>query len=57
MWVGVMLYKAVLQMVLIYRRETWVVMGAMLKVMEGFHDQEDRRISGNMDQCTLGGEW
>ena len=55
--VGEMLYKAVLQMVLIYVRESWVVMGAMLKFMEGFHHQEDRRISGNMDQRTLGVEW
>ena len=57
MCVGEMLYKAVLQMVLIYVRESWVVMGAMLKFMEGFHHQEDRRISGNMDQRTLGVEW
>ena len=33
----IMLYKSVLQSVLIYVSESWVVMGAMIKVLEGFH--------------------
>ena len=32
-----MMYKAVAQLVLMYRSESWVVTGDMLKVLEGFH--------------------
>ena len=32
-----MMYKAVVQTVLIYRGGSWVVMDAILKVLEGFH--------------------
>ena len=33
----VMMYKAVFQTVLIYGSDSWVVMDAILKVLEGFH--------------------
>ena len=36
-----MVYKAVVQEVLLYGRKIWVVTDAMMKLMEGFH----RRIS------------
>ena len=52
-----MLYKVVAQTVLLYGSKIWVVMGEMLKVMEGFHHQVSRRISGNMDWRTDEGEW
>ena len=38
-----MMYKAVVQTVLLYGRRSWVVTEAMLKVLEGFHHQVDRR--------------
>ena len=41
-----MMYKVVDQLVLMYGIESWVVIGAILKVLEGFHRWEDRRITG-----------
>ena len=41
---GVM-YKAVGQLVLLYNSDSWVVMGAMLKVLEGLHHQVTRHIT------------
>ena len=32
-----MMYKAVVQTVLMYGSDSWVVMGSMLTTMEGFH--------------------
>ena len=56
-WGWVVLYKAVVQMVLLYRREVWVVAGAMLKVPEGFHHRTARRIVGNTAWRTVDREW
>ena len=44
-------------MVLLYRREIWVVMGEMLKVLEVFHNQVARRIAGNTSWRMRDGEW
>ena len=33
----VVMYKSVVQTVLIYRIDNWIVTDSMLKVMEGFH--------------------
>ena len=44
----VVLYKVVVQMVLLYGNDRWVVTGAMLKVLEVFHYRVARRITGNM---------
>ena len=41
-----MIYKAVAQSVLMYGSLSWVVTGEMLKVLEGFHHQVARRITG-----------
>ena len=41
-----MMYKKVDQLVLMYGSESWLVVGAMLKVLVGFHHQEDRQIMG-----------
>jgi hypothetical protein len=43
-------YKAVVQAVLLYGCETWVVTNAMLRVLEGFHHEVAQRISGLMPQ-------
>ena len=36
------MYKAVAQSVILYGRESWVVMGGMPKFLEGFHHQSAR---------------
>ena len=41
-----MMYKAVAQSVLLYESKIWVVMGDMIKVLEGFHHRAARRITG-----------
>ena len=41
-----MIYKVVVQTVLIYGINSWVVMGDMLKVLEGFHHWEAWKIAG-----------
>ena len=38
-WTQAMMYRAVVQAVLLYGSDIWVVMGAMLKVIEGFNHQ------------------
>ena len=42
----VMMYKAVVHTMLLYGRESWVVIDVMLKFMEGFHHQVAQRIAG-----------
>ena len=54
MWAQGMIYKTVDQSVLLYKREIWVVMGEMLKVLEEFHHRATRRITGMTD--TRGGQ-
>ena len=44
-----MLYKAVEQTLLLYWRNSWVVMGSMLKVFEGFRHWEAQGIAVMMD--------
>ena len=44
-----MFYKVVLQAVLMYGSEIWVITEAMMKVMEGFHYSITQRISGNTE--------
>ena len=41
-----MLYKAVVQLVLLYVSESWVVMGPMLKVLEDFYHRVAINITG-----------
>ena len=41
------IYKGLAQSVLLYISDIWVVMGDMLKVLEGFHHDTARRITGN----------
>ena len=52
-----MMYKAVLQLVILYGSDIWVVMGDMLKVLEGFHNRTARWITGMMASRGAGGEW
>ena len=49
----VTLYKAVIQTVLLYESDIWVVMGEMLKVLEGFDHQVSRQIAVKTARCTV----
>ena len=45
-----MLYRAVANTVLIYGSESWVVAGAMIKVLEKFYHRVSRQIAGKTDR-------
>ena len=49
-------YKAVVQAVLLYRSEIWVIIDMMMTVMEGFHHRISRRIAGTTAQRGKSGE-
>ena len=51
-----MMYKAVVQSVLLYVSEIWVVTGAMLRVLEEFHQRMTRRITVRTVTCGAGWE-
>ena len=51
------IYKAVVQTVLIYGIKIWVVIGAIFKVLEGFHHWVARSNTEKSAQCTTGREW
>ena len=53
----VMVYKAGVQTVLLYGSESWVVTGAMLTVLEGFHHRVFRKIVGKTARCAGDGGW
>ena len=58
-----MMYKAVVQTVLLYRREIWVLTETILKILEGFHHcvaqrtagMSHRRVGGGMGVLIYGG--
>ena len=52
-----MMYKAVVQEVLLYWSEIWVVTGAMLMVIEGFHHQMAMQIARKIAWCAGDGRW
>jgi len=52
-----MFYKAVVQSVLLYGSETWVLTDRMLKTLTGFHHRAARRITGMVAYRAPGGEW
>ena len=41
---------------LLYVSDSWVVTGSMLRVMERFHHQTEKRITGMTAQCTTSWE-
>ena len=41
-----MFYKEVVQVVMLYGSEIWVITDVMMKVLEGFHHRIDKRIMG-----------
>ena len=50
-----MMYKAVAQSVLLYGSEIWVVMGMLLRVLEGIHHRAARRITGMTEKLVEDG--
>ena len=52
-----MMYKEVVQLVLLYGSETWVATGDIIKVLEGLHHQAARRITGIKATCGASGDW
>ena len=52
-----MMYKAVVQTVLLYGRESWVVTNEMLKVLVGFHHRFYRQITGMTNHQVREGGW
>ena len=52
-----LIYEAEVQSVLLYISEIWVVMGEMLKALEGFHHRIARRITGMTAQSITGRGW
>ena len=52
-----MLYKAVAQTVLLYGSESWVMTGAMMKLLESYHGRTAQRIAGMMDRRMEDGDW
>ena len=51
------IYKVVAQLVILYGIQSWVVMGEMLKVLEGFHHRSEQKITGLIAKRGAGGEW
>ena len=52
-----MMYKAVAHTVILYRSYIWLVIGATLKVLEGFHHRAVRQITGMTAHRAEEGEW
>ena len=49
------IYREVEQSVILYGNESWVLTGEMIKVLEGFHHQASRRITGMTAKRGAGG--
>jgi hypothetical protein len=53
-----MFYKAVVQLVMLFGPESWVLLQPMLKALEGFHWRVARRLAGKQPYLDLWtGEW
>ena len=51
------MYKVVVQAVLLYRSEIWLIMDNMVTVLESFHNRTARCIVGVMLWRGDGGKW
>ena len=56
-WAQEMMYKEMVQTVLLYGRERWVVTEVMLTVLEGFNNQVARKIVGKTAQSSGDDTW
>ena len=50
-------FTDVIQAVLLFRVDTWVVTPRMGKVLEGFQNQVVRRMTGQLLRRTMDGTW
>ena len=50
-------FKALIQAVLIFVAETWLVICHMGKALGGFMTQVERRLTGQLPQRTTNGTW
>ena len=50
-------FKAVIQVVLLFGAETWVVTACMGKALGGFQNQVVRRLTGQLLRRTTYGKW
>ena len=51
------LYVAVVQALLLYRLERWVMSLLIGKNLGGFHNRADNILTGHQPQRVLGGRW
>ena len=56
-WVSGLFFKSVIQVVLIFGEETWVVTPAWARNWGGFHTQVARCMTGKLPRRTTGGMW
>ena len=56
-WACGMMYKVVAQLVILYGSEIWVVTGAILKALEGFHHRTARWITEITAARGAGVQW
>ena len=54
---GAMFYKAIVQSVLLYGVETWVLTKSMMNILKGFHYRVARKLSGFHARPLGGGRW
>ena len=52
-----LLFKAVVQVVLLFGSETWVVTPRMVKDLGGFQDQVANRLTGRLPRRTPDSKW
>ena len=52
-----MMYKVVVQSVILYGNRIWVVMDEMMMVLEEFYHRIDRQIAGKTEKKGYGEEW
>ena len=52
-----MIYTAVSETVLFYGRKSWVVTGAMLNILEGFHHRAAIEFAGMTGKCVADEMW
>ena len=52
-----MIYKAVVQTVLLYGSKSWMITGAMMKVLEAFCHEISRKITGKTDRRVREEGW
>ena len=50
-------YRAVVQTILLYGSETWVILEAMKKKVEGAHTDFLRQMTGNLARQIVDGTW